>query len=116
MLCDEIGNLGNIDAFFTAATLLSSWGLTLWTFWQIVDQLRTYGALANTIIDNAGVIQIFGVRNYRMAQEISSLIGGISPDELLRLRPQEQVLLMESKLIRCLQVRHYEDQMFRRAG
>jgi hypothetical protein len=47
-----------------------------------------------------------------MAQEISNHIGGISPDELLRLRPHEHVLLMESKLIRCLQVRHYDDQMF----
>jgi type IV secretory pathway TraG/TraD family ATPase VirD4 len=51
-----------------------------------------------------------------MAQEIANLIGGITPDELMRLRPQEQVLLMESKLIRCLQVRHYEDQLFRRAA
>src|SRR5271155_2753707 len=30
MLCDEIGNLGRIDALLTAATLLRSWGLTLW--------------------------------------------------------------------------------------
>jgi type IV secretory pathway TraG/TraD family ATPase VirD4 len=34
MLCDEIGNLGRIEAPLTAATLLRPWGLTLWSFWQ----------------------------------------------------------------------------------
>jgi type IV secretion system protein VirD4 len=115
MICDEVGNLGRIEALLTATTLLRSWGLTLWTCWQNADQLQIYGRQANTIIDNAGVIQIFGAQNYRMAQDFANLIGGISPDELLRLHPREQVLLMEGKLIRCRQLRHYEDQMFRRA-
>jgi type IV secretion system protein VirD4 len=34
MLCDEIGNLGKIDALLTTATLMRSWGLTLWCFFQ----------------------------------------------------------------------------------
>jgi TraM recognition site of TraD and TraG len=42
MLCDEIGNLGRIDAFLTAATLLRSWGFTLWTFWQNLAQLQIW--------------------------------------------------------------------------
>ena len=42
--------------------------------------------------------------------------AGISADELLRLSPSEQVLLMEGQLVRCRPVRHYEDQLFRRAG
>jgi type IV secretion system protein VirD4 len=41
MLCDEVGNLGRIDALLTATTLLRSWGFTLWTFWQNVAQLQT---------------------------------------------------------------------------
>jgi type IV secretion system protein VirD4 len=116
MPCDEVGNLGRIDALLTAATLLRSWGLTLWSFWQNAGQLQIYGAQANTLTDNAGVIQIFGVRNYRMAKDLADVIGGISADELLKLPPDEQVLLIESKLRRCKQVRHYEDEMFRNAG
>jgi type IV secretion system protein VirD4 len=116
MLCDEIGNLGRLEALLTATTLLRSWGLTLWTFWQNAAQLQIYGTQANTLTDNAGVIQIFGVRNYRMAQDLANVIGGISADELLRLPHNEQVLLMDSKLRRCAQIRHYEDQMFRSAG
>ena len=70
MLCDEIGNLGRIDALVTAATLLRSWGLTLWSFWQNPDQMKIYGTQANTLVDNAGVIQVFGARNRRLAQDL----------------------------------------------
>ena len=44
MPCDEVGNLGKMDALLTAATLMRSWGMTLWCFWQNVAQLQIYGA------------------------------------------------------------------------
>jgi type IV secretion system protein VirD4 len=115
MLCDEIGNLGRLDALLTAVTLLRSWGLTVWTFWQDAAQLQIYGAQANTLVDNAGVIQAFGARNRRMAQDLANLIGNISPDEILGLPPHQQILLVEGKVMRCRQTRHYDDQMFRSA-
>ena len=99
MLCDEIGNLGKLDALVTAATLLRSWGLTLWTFWQNVAQLQIYGAQANTLVDNAGVVQVFGARNQRMAQDLANIIGGVSAEEILRMPKDEQILLIEGKLI-----------------
>ncbi len=116
MLCDEIGNLGRIEALLTATTLLRSWGLTLWTFWQNAGQIQIYGPQANTIVDNAGVIQVFGATNLRMSQDLVNVIGGISAEELLRMPHDEQVLLIDGRLRRCKQVRHYEDQMFRSAG
>src|ERR1017187_3974985 len=109
MLCDEIGNLGRLDSLLTAATLMRSWGLTLWTFWQNVAQLQIYGSQANTLVDNAGVIQVFGARNHRMAQDLANLVGGISPDEIMNMRQDEQILLIEGKLIRCGQTRYYND-------
>jgi type IV secretion system protein VirD4 len=112
MLVDEAGNIGKIDALLTAATLLRSFGFTLWTFWQNAAQLSIYGPQANTLVDNAGVVQVFGARNHRMAQDIANLIGGVSPDEILRMRPDEQILLVEGKTIRCRQVRHYNDKYF----
>jgi type IV secretion system protein VirD4 len=112
MLCDEIGNLGRLEALLMATTLLSGGGLTVWSFWQNAAQLQIYGSQANTLLDNAGVIQIFGIQNYRMAQDLANVIGGISADELLKLPKNEQMLLIESKLLRCRQVRHYEDREF----
>jgi type IV secretion system protein VirD4 len=112
MLCDEIGNLGKLEALLMATTLLRAGRLTVWSFWQNAAQLQIYGPKANTLIDNAGVIQIFGIRNYRMAQDLANVIGGISADALLGLPSNEQILLIESKLRRCRQVRHYEDREF----
>jgi type IV secretion system protein VirD4 len=112
MLCDEVGNLGRIESLLTCATLLRSFGLTLWTFWQNSAQLQIYGLQANTLVDNAGVIQIFGARNHRMAQDIANLIGGISAEEVLRLPKDGQVLLIEGILKRSSQVRYYDDKAF----
>jgi len=112
MLCDEIGSLGRLEALLMATTLLSAGGLTVWSFWQNAAQLQIYGSQANTLLDNAGVIQIFGIRNYRMAQDLANVVGGISADALLALPANEQILLVESKLQRCRQVRHYEDREF----
>ena len=113
MLCDEVGNLGKIDALLTAATLMRSWGLTLWCFWQNVAQLQTYGAQASTLIDNAGVIQAFGARNMRMAQDFANIVGGVSGEQVLSMRPEEQILLIEGRQVKCQQVRHYSDKHFR---
>jgi type IV secretion system protein VirD4 len=112
MLCDEIGNIGRIDSFLTATTLMRSWGLTLWSFWQNVAQLQIYGAQANTLVDNAGVIQVFGARNLRMAQDLANIIGGVSAEQILSLTPEEQFLLIEGKLTRGRQARYYSDKLF----
>jgi type IV secretion system protein VirD4 len=112
MLCDEVGNLGRIEALLTATTLLRSWGFTLWTFWQNVAQLQIYGTQANTLVDNAGVIQAFGARNLRMAQDIATMIGGMSAEQILNMKPDEQIVLIDGKLTRCKQVRHYSDSHF----
>ena len=109
MLCDEIGNLGRMEPLLTAVTLMRSWGLTLWSFWQNAAQLQIYGTQANTLTDNAGVIQIFGVRNYRMAQDIANLIGGVSAEEILKMPHDQQLLLIDGKLHRAQQIRHYSD-------
>ena len=112
MLCDEIGNLGRIDSLLTAATLLRSWGLTLWTFWQNAAQLQIYGDQANTLIDNAGVIQSFGAGNQRMAQDFANLVGSVSALEIMNLPRNEQILMIEGKTIRCRQARYYDDKAF----
>lgn len=112
MLCDEAGNIGRLDALFTAATLLRSWGLTLWTLWQNVAQLNAYGGQAHTLVDNAGVIQVFGARNLRMAQDLAGLIGGVSAEQIMSMGPEEQVLLIEGRLTRCRQARYYSDKLF----
>jgi type IV secretion system protein VirD4 len=114
LLCDEIGTLGKVEAFVMAATLMRGWGLTLWSFWQNPDQLKVYGDQANTIVDNAGVVQLFGARNRRMAQEFVTLVGGVDADTVLGMGAGEQLLLIEGgRPLRCRQTRYYEDAEFK---
>jgi type IV secretion system protein VirD4 len=113
MLCDEMGNLGHVDALLSAATLMRSWGLTLWTFWQNVAQLQIYGTQATTLVDNAGVIQAFGARNLRMAQDFANIVGGISAEQIMKMKADEQLLLIEGKNVLCKQARYYSDELFK---
>lgn len=81
----------------------------MWTFWQNAAQLQIYGAQANTLVDNAGVIQVFGARNRRMAQDFANLAGNVAAENILNLAADEQLLLTEGKITRCRQMRYYED-------
>ncbi|HXE12348.1 MAG TPA: type IV secretory system conjugative DNA transfer family protein [Bryobacteraceae bacterium] len=114
ILCDEAGNLGKMEILLTTATLMRSWGLTLWLFFQAVGQLSIYGAQSTTLLDNAGIVQMFGAKNRRMAQDLANIIGNVSAEEILALPKDGQLLLIDGKLTRARQVRHYSDQLFQR--
>ena len=110
MLVDEAGQLGRMESFITASTLMREYGLSIWTIWQNAAQLEIYGSQARTLIDNAGVIQCFGMRNSRMAGEIAALIGGISAERLVGMGKDEQMLAIDGagpKVVR--QIRYYEE-------
>lgn len=110
LLCDEIAALGRLDAFVMAATLMRSWGVTLWSFWQNLAQLDIYGIHARTLVDNAGVVQLFGVNNRRMAEEFAQLVGGVDPDDIMAMSRDEQILLAEGKLVpHARKLRYWED-------
>ena len=113
-LCDEIANLGRLDAFLTASTLMRGYGVQLWTFWQNVAQLAFYGDQARTILDNAGVVQLFGARNRRMAEDFAQLVGGVDADRIMAMKDGEQLLLIEGGSPRyARQVRYFREAMFR---
>jgi type IV secretion system protein VirD4 len=113
MMVDEAGQLGRMDSLITAMTLMRGYGMKLWTFWQAASQLDIYGSQARTIIDNAGVVQCFGIRNLRSANEIAALLGGVSGETILRLSASEQLVMVEGDAPHtCKQVRYYNDPMF----
>ena len=58
-------------------------------------------------------IQAFGARNQRMAQDFANFVGGVSADEIMKMRPEEQILLVEEKPVKCKQARYYDAPLFR---
>ncbi|MBN8925671.1 MAG: hypothetical protein BGO51_24390 [Rhodospirillales bacterium 69-11] len=112
MMVDEAAQLGRVDSFVTASTLMRGYGLKLWTFWQSASQLEIYGSDGRTLIDNAGVVQVFGVRNYRAAAEAAALLGGLSAEQILAMGREEQLLMIEGGAPqRCRQIRYYSDEL-----
>lgn len=110
MMCDELGALGYVDAFVTASTLLRSFDTQLWSFWQNPAQLEIYKHHRRTILDNAGVIQLLGVRNQLAADEFASMIGGISADRIMALKPEEALMVVDGaapEVVRRL--RYFDD-------
>ena len=96
MLMDEAAQLGPMPPLLQTATLLRSAGVTLWTFFQSPAQLEaTYGGEAMVLVDNAGVVQLFAARNGRMAEAYGRLLGDASPETVMALGRDEQLLLRE---------------------
>jgi type IV secretion system protein VirD4 len=113
ILSDETASFGRVDAFLTAATQARSFGVQLWTHFQNAAQLEIYGKDgAHTLVDNAGVLQLLGAANRRVAEEFAALVGGINAEEIIAMGPHEQVLVMDGKLHRLRRLRYFEEECF----
>jgi type IV secretion system protein VirD4 len=94
-LIDEAAQLGRLELLLQAVTLMRGYGLMCWTFWQDAAQLKSlYPQEWPTLINNCATLQLFGARNLKAAEEIAGLVGGIAPETILGLAPDEQVLLV----------------------
>jgi type IV secretion system protein VirD4 len=75
-LLDEAAHLGRMSILEDAVTLYRSMGIRLWFAFQSLHQVKTtFGDKADTILDNIGTQQFFGVSNFDAAEAISKRIG-----------------------------------------
>ena len=82
-------------------TLSRAYGVKLWTFWQNLSQLRrAYPSSWETLIDNAAVLQLFGIGNERIRREYAAL-AGLEPRDLARFQGTEQLLVVRGEARRC---------------
>jgi len=78
-----------------AITLLRGSGLITWTFWQDSSQLRQlYPNDWQTIVNNSGVLQVFGMTNHSMAKEWGELMG-LPPEALDQLAREDAAVLRQ---------------------
>lgn len=95
LMVDEAAQLGRMSALVECVTLLRGYGVRTWTFWQSKNQLeKIYGLDADVILDNCGVVQIFGPNNHKMAESLCGLFGQkYSAQDLLTLSRKKQLIL-----------------------
>jgi hypothetical protein len=70
-----------------------------------------YFPKARTLVDNSGVVQLFGARNHRMAQDFAALVGGVDADAIMAM-PRDELLLIEGGRPRyARKMRYFEEEL-----
>lgn len=98
-MVDEAAQLGPMDELLTFITLMRSYGVKVWSFWQDLSQLKgLYPYEWETIINNSRTQLWFGINNMLVASQCSQIIGGFTPEELLKLDPDDAVIVRNRQL------------------
>ncbi len=75
-------------------------------------QLSIYGSYARSILDNAGIISVFGARNRQMAADFAGIVGG-DVDAIMDMDKDDQLLLIEGgRPILSRRLKYYADPEF----
>ena len=113
-LVDEAAQLGRMEQLLTAITLARGYGLSTWTFWQDLGQLRRlYPAVWRTIVNNCSVHQYFGIPYLPEAVDIAEMYFDISPESLMRLGPNRQLLVRRGQHpLTCRRANYLKDATF----
>lgn len=113
LICDETAELGRLPALRQAITLLRGSGLMCHTFWQDLSQVRQmFPNEFETIINNCGALQVFGIANHQMAETWSHILG-IPTSELMSLSVDEQAVYVRGQgAFRGRKLNYLRDKMF----
>jgi type IV secretion system protein VirD4 len=112
-ILDESAQLGSLGALKQAITLLRGYGLQVWTFWQDLSQLKTlYAQDWQTMLNNSGVLQVFGLNNHLMAKEWAEVMG-VESGELAAMGRDEAGLFVQGEFMRCRRADYLRDRAFR---
>ncbi|WP_299971362.1 type IV secretory system conjugative DNA transfer family protein [uncultured Roseobacter sp.] len=90
-MLDECAQFGTLDELRRAVTLLRGFGLQVWMFFQDLSQLTHLYADSASLINNCGVVQVFGMGR-RIDAEPIELMLGVPADDLLSLDNTQQVV------------------------
>ena len=96
-ILDECAQLGAMPLLEQAVTLLRGYGLQVWTFWQDMEQVRSnYPSRHETLINNAAVLQAFGISNSMMARQLTDVLD-CSAADLLAMKNGESRVFMKGQ-------------------
>ena len=114
-LLDECAQLGTLESLRKAITLLRGYGLRVWMFFQDFSQLERLYSDYNTMINNCGVFQSFGISRNSGAIPIIDIIGKYKPEELVQLGKTQQVVsLANNRKPQIMRLHNYlEDELFK---
>jgi len=111
---DEVAALGAMSQLRVAMTLMRGYGVRCWLYIQDLSQLKhLYPLDWETLTNNAGVVQTFGLTNHLMAKQVGDIFD-VRPSELLALKPDEQMLLFSGGVVkRARKLDYLHDSIFK---
>lgn len=111
-LIDETAQLGSMSELRTALTLMRSYGMRVWTFWQDLSQLKAiYPKDWESIINNSAVQQYFGAKSPPACKALGKFLGNAYPDTGI---PDDNQLLFNDRHIAMVKRPNYLlDQVFK---
>ncbi len=114
LFVDEAAQLGTLDEIRSAITLMRGYGLRIWTFWQDLSQLKSlYPKDWQSILNNSGIIQIFGCNQTLAMNELASLCDPFGDDFSLFIPPEQQLLLRrDGQSFKARQIDYRHDPVF----
>jgi type IV secretion system protein VirD4 len=142
-MVDECATLGRLEILETAVGLMRGYGMKLWLIFQDLPQLKSlYDNRWSSFISNSGVKQFFNVNDLETAEFVSKYLGEktlnvqsesmsgktqvagsnisatgrrlLTPDEVIRLSVNEQILFYEGRNpVRAQKLCYYEDSEFK---
>jgi len=112
-LLDEVAQLGELEQFRTALTLMRGYGVRTFSFWQDIDQLEKIYKDWKTLINNCGSIQMFGANNCIATKSLARLMGkAASADDILDLSMTEQYVIESGHVDRLRKTDYLRDAVY----
>lgn len=110
LVLDEVGQLETFPILENLLTMSAGYAVKVAMYWQDLAQMTTYYPDSwRTILNNCSVLQAFGIYNRVMANQWGDYMD-ISPGELLRMKPDEQVLSIHNRgTFRCKRLNYLRD-------
>jgi type IV secretion system protein VirD4 len=105
-MLDECARFGTLDELRKAVTLLRGFGLQVWMFFQDLSQLTHLYSDSASLLNNCGVVQIFGLGRQMDAHPIESMLG-IPVDDLLSMDKTQQVVSFAGSAPKTLRKLNY---------
>ena len=97
-MLDEAAQLGSLDLLPQSVSLLRGYGLQMWTFWQDLSQLiRLYPTTWESLVNNAAVMQVFGVPGHAARQGLRNVLGELDAQQVMDLHRDEMLVAMTGK-------------------
>lgn len=86
---------------------IRGYGLQVWSFSQDIEQVRSYYPTSHsTLVNNAAVLQTFGISNSQMARPLAEIIN-ISQSELLNMKTDHSAVFAKEQGTQTLRLPDY---------